>query len=161
MDALDYATRQHLQERMKFMGFILICTLWIKRKCVVCLGLLCINICWESLRFLTCDHCILSNFITSVPLQPFPKRQILDSSKVKDFAEDNFIFDENSRKFSKRVEKLLEKEKSLVRASFSFSRSVFKRLLLQIGTYQGLFGKGLKNIPVSPDLCDEFLCILV
>ena len=37
-------------------------------------------------------------------LQPFPKQQILDTSKVKEFADDNFIFHENGRKFSKRVE---------------------------------------------------------
>ena len=35
---------------------------------------------------------------------PFPKRQILDSSKFKKFAVDNFEFDENGRKFSKWVE---------------------------------------------------------
>ena len=31
----------------------------------------------------------------------FPKRQILDSSKLEDFVDDNFKFDENNRKFSK------------------------------------------------------------
>ena len=31
---------------------------------------------------------------------PFPKQQILDSSKLKDFADDNFKFEENGRKFS-------------------------------------------------------------
>ena len=30
--------------------------------------------------------------------------QILDSSKLKEFADDNFKFDENGRKLSKRVE---------------------------------------------------------
>ena len=35
---------------------------------------------------------------------PFPKRQILDSSKLKEFADNNFRFDGNGRKFSKRVE---------------------------------------------------------
>ena len=35
---------------------------------------------------------------------PFPKRQILDLSKLKELADDNFIFDENDRKLSKRVE---------------------------------------------------------
>ena len=35
----------------------------------------------------------------------FPKRQILDSSKLKEFADDSFKFDENGRKFSKRIEK--------------------------------------------------------
>ena len=32
--------------------------------------------------------------------QLFPKRQILDSSKLKEFKADNFKFDENGRKFS-------------------------------------------------------------
>ena len=31
---------------------------------------------------------------------PFPKRQILDSSKLKEFADDNFKFDENAGKLS-------------------------------------------------------------
>ena len=35
---------------------------------------------------------------------PFPRRQILDSPKLKEFADDNFKFDEYDRKFSKRVE---------------------------------------------------------
>ena len=42
--------------------------------------------------------------------QPFPKRQILDSSKLKDFAEDIFDFDENGREFSKREESTVGKE---------------------------------------------------
>ena len=37
-------------------------------------------------------------------LQPFPKRGILDSSKLKEFADDNFKFIENGRKLSKQVE---------------------------------------------------------
>ena len=57
-------------------------------------------------------HCISPNKSTlpysSSPLQkhlqPFPKRQILDSSKLEDFADDNFKFDENGRQFSKWVE---------------------------------------------------------
>ena len=39
----------------------------------------------------------------------FPKQQILDSSKVKDFAGNNFIFDENCRKFSRWVENTVGK----------------------------------------------------
>ena len=31
--------------------------------------------------------------------QPFPKRQILDLSKQKEFADDNFKFDKNGKKF--------------------------------------------------------------
>ena len=44
-------------------------------------------------------------------LSPFPKREILDSSKLKEFADDNFKFDENSRKVSKRVENTVGKGK--------------------------------------------------
>ena len=39
----------------------------------------------------------------------FPKRQSLDSSKLKESGDDNFKFDENGRKFSKLVEKTVEK----------------------------------------------------
>ena len=34
---------------------------------------------------------------------PFPKRQILDSTKLKEFADDNFKFNENGRKLSKGI----------------------------------------------------------
>ena len=46
-------------------------------------------------------HCTL--------FQPFPKRQILDSSKLKVFADDKFKFDECGRKFSKRVDNTVGK----------------------------------------------------
>ena len=39
----------------------------------------------------------------------FPKQQILDSSKLKEFADDTFKFDENGRKFSKQVENTVGK----------------------------------------------------
>ena len=67
----------------------------------------------------------------------------LDSSKLKEFADDNFKFDENGRKFSKRLENTVGKEKLPVMSNFSFSYSVFKRLVLQTHKNQGLFGKGL------------------
>ena len=38
----------------------------------------------------------------------FPKKQILDFSKLKEFTDDNFKFDENGRKFSNRVENTVE-----------------------------------------------------
>ena len=37
------------------------------------------------------------------------KRQTLDSSKLKEFADDNFKFDEKGRKFSKQVENTVGK----------------------------------------------------
>ena len=40
---------------------------------------------------------------------PFPKQQILDSSKLKEFADDNFKVDENGRKSFKRIENIVGK----------------------------------------------------
>ena len=76
-------------------------------------------------------------------IQPFPKRQILDSSKLKGFADDNFKLNENGRKFSKRVENTVgKKEKLLVTSNFSFSHIVFKRLVLQAHRKKhGFFGR--------------------
>ena len=42
-------------------------------------------------------------------LNPLPDDKILDSSKLKEFADDNFKFDENGRKLSKRAENTLGK----------------------------------------------------
>ena len=41
--------------------------------------------------------------------QPCPKRLFLDPSKLKEFADGNFKFDENGRKLSKRIENTVEK----------------------------------------------------
>ena len=38
-----------------------------------------------------------------------PKRHILDSSKLKGFADNNFKFHENGRKYSKREENIVGK----------------------------------------------------
>ena len=70
---------------------------------------------------------------------PSPKRQILHSSKLKEFAGGNFKFDESGRKFSRPVENTGEKEKLLIMSNFSFSHSVFKRLVLQAHEGQGYF----------------------
>ena len=40
-----------------------------------------------------------------VKILPFPKQQILDSSKFKESADDDFKVDENGRKFYKWIEK--------------------------------------------------------
>ena len=40
---------------------------------------------------------------------PVPKGQILDSPKLKGFADDNFELDENARKLSKMVENTVGK----------------------------------------------------
>ena len=70
----------------------------------------------------------------------------LDSSKLKEFADDNFKFDENGRKFSKWEKTMWEMEKLLVTRNLSFCHSVFKSFLIQRRKNQGLFGKGLSSL---------------
>ena len=76
--------------------------------------------------------------------EPFPKQQILDSSKMKEFADDNFKLDEYGREFLKRIENTEGKEKLLVTSNFSLSPCVFKRLVLQTRKNQGFFGERVK-----------------
>ena len=70
---------------------------------------------------------------------PFAKQQILDASKLKEFAEENFKFDENGRKLSKCVENTVGKgeiacyEKLLV--SWSFSKDLYCR---QVKTFRNV-----------------------
>ena len=42
-------------------------------------------------------------------VNPFPKRQILDSSKLKEFADDNFKFNENDNDLQKGLENTVTK----------------------------------------------------
>ena len=42
-------------------------------------------------------------------ISPITRRKILDSSKLKEFAEDNFKFDENGSKLSRPVENIVGK----------------------------------------------------
>ena len=74
---------------------------------------------------------------------PFPK-----DSKLKEFADDNFKFDENSGKFSKMVDLNNnmgkgEIEKLLITSNFSSSQTVYKRLVPKTHKIKGLFWKGI------------------
>ena len=50
-----------------------------------------------------------THMTADLDIKPFPKQPIFDSSKHKEFADDNFKFDENSRKFSKWLENTVGK----------------------------------------------------
>ena len=67
---------------------------------------------------LTCYHKVLL---------PITRRQILHSSKLKEFADDNFKFDGYGESYPNGQKTLWEKEKLLVTSNFSFSHSVFKK----------------------------------
>ena len=79
-------------------------------------------------------------------INPFTRQQILDWSRLKQSADDNFKFDENSSKFFKWVENTVGKEKLLVTSNFSFFHSVFKRLVSQGYQKVLLCGNGLRLI---------------
>ena len=91
--------------------------------------------------------------------EPFPKWQISDASKLKKFGDDNFKFDENGRKFLKWVENIVGKGEILVMSNFSFSHSVFNRLILQTRKTRPCFGKGLKDLLVQS--LKHKICFLV
>ena len=67
--------------------------------------------------------------------------------QLKDFADDNFKFDENSTKIIQTGRKHCgKKEKLLITSNFSFSLSVFKRLILPFGHQKvSLCGNGSKK----------------
>ena len=58
---------------------------------------------------------------------PITRRQILDSSKLKEFADDNFKFDENGRKLSKRVENTVGKGEIARHEQFLFFPQCFQK----------------------------------
>ena len=73
----------------------------------------------------------------------FPKRQTLDRSKLNESAENNFKFGKMAEISLNGQKTLWAKEKLVVTSNFSFSHSVFKRLILQTRKNKSLFGKGL------------------
>ena len=75
-----------------------------------------------------------------------PKRYILDYSKLKEFADDKFKFDEYDRKFFKRVENTVGKgEIARCKLFLLFSQWFQKTCsrLLQSRKNKGLFGNEL------------------
>ena len=86
----------------------------------------------------TCSYILLLHTLYKINL--FPSNILLRSSKLKEFIDDNLNFDENGRKFSKRVENTMRKREiaRFVTSNFSFSHRVFKRLVLQIRKKQRL-----------------------
>ena len=67
--------------------------------------------------------------------QPITRQQILDSSKLKEFADDNFKFVENERKLSKQEENTVGKGEI----------ACYEKFLLFPVFSKGLFPKGVKR----------------
>ena len=72
----------------------------------------------------------------------FTKLQNLDSSKLKEFADNIFRFNENCRTFSKKVENTLEKGEIACHEQFLLFTQYFQ-IVLQSNKNMSLFEKGL------------------
>ena len=68
---------------------------------------------------------------------------ILDSSKLKELADDNFKFHENGRKFSKQVENSVRKGEIARYQQFLLFPKCFQKTCTGDTYWRGLFGKGL------------------
>ena len=76
-------------------------------------------------------------------VDPFPNDKFSTLPNSKSFQTTIFKFDENEKKFSKRVENTVGKGEIALYEHFSFPHSVFKYLVLQTRKNQGLLGKEL------------------
>ena len=77
---------------------------------------------------------------------------MLNSFKLKEFADDNFKFDKNGRKFSKRVENTVGKGEIACYKQFLFSTLFSKNLYCRYEKNKGLFGKCLTFNQTVPTL---------
>ena len=117
--------------------------------------LICHRLCPEDCRLMTKPHGLswiefdisFSECYTyTIPsAYPITRRQILDSSKLKEFADDNFKFDENGRKLSKPVEKrkFADENFKFGENGRKFSKKVENTVLRAISPFPTVFTKGL------------------
>ena len=75
---------------------------------------------------------------------PSPKQRILNASKLKEFADDNFTFDENCRKFSEWVENAVGKGEIAHYGQLLLFSTVFPKDFYCSRVKKGLVWKGLK-----------------
>ena len=78
-----------------------------------------------------------------VKLKIINRQQIFDSSKLKEFADDNFKFDENGRKLARQVENTVGKGEIARYEQFLLFLQCFKSLVSQGCQKMSLCGNGL------------------
>ena len=78
--------------------------------------------------------------------KPFPKRQILDSSELNEFVDDNFKFVENGRKLSKGLENTVGEGEIARYEQFLLLPQYFQKTCT---ADQGLLGKGLNQVNIE------------
>ena len=83
--------------------------------------------------------------VNGLMFKPITRQQILGSSKLKEFADNNFKFD---RKLSKRVENNVGKEEIARYKQFLLFPQCFQKACFQRGGQKvSLCGKGLNPLP--------------
>ena len=81
--------------------------------------------------------------------EPFPKRQIFDSFKLKDFADVNSKFNENGREFSRRIENTAGKRKIACYEQFLLFHQCFQKTCTADTQKPGLVWKRVnRQIPL-------------
>ena len=83
-------------------------------------------------------------------LLPITRRQISDSSKLKEFADDNFRSDENDRKLSKRVENTVGKGEIARYKQFLLFAQCFQKACFP-GASKGVIVWQWVKVPISPN----------
>ena len=83
-------------------------------------------------------------------VQPITRRQILDSSKLKEFADDNFIFAENGRKLSKWEENTFGKGEIARYEQFLPFPQCFQKACFPGASKASLCWNGLRIDPYQP-----------
>ena len=81
------------------------------------------------------------------------RRQILDSSKLQEFEDDNFKFDENGRKLSKQVENTVEKGRAISLFPTVFSKGLFLGASKGVIVWEWVKSQG----PYSPTVFENIL----
>ena len=104
----------------------------------------------ESFKFTSyktaVNHRIIKASIITCPLT-LSTRQILDFSKLKEFADDNLNL---TKMVEKQVENTVGKGYIACYLQFILFPHSFKRLALHTSENLGLFGKGLNPLPYNP-----------
>ena len=83
-------------------------------------------------------------------INPFPNNKILDSSKLKEFAEDNFKFDEKGTKFSEWFENTVGKGEIARYEQFLLFPQCFQKTCTAETWKPGLVWERVKSDPLCP-----------
>ena len=91
--------------------------------------------------------------VCRVLVNPLPDDKFLDSSKLKELADDNFKFDDNGRKLSKWVENTVGKGEIACYEQFLLFPQCFQKACFPGASKVSLCWNGLKEMQESMDKC--------